>query len=291
MTPVPSVTVTLAAALLVAVLVSYAVGRRGGHFRSLPGWAVFWAFFAPLLVLLSRTPRSVSLPVLGVFMFFGLREFFFVAPLRPRDRWALLLAYLSIPLVLWPELRGAWSVVLVMTPLVLFLVLPILLVAGRPQGGTFEATGRLFVGLLAFVFCGAHLGIAAGELGRGEIELFGILVLAAELPQRLAGRVRPAEGMLRPLAGVVAGVAMAAATGAVAGRLAGLSAAQGIVAGVLVAAGAAGGAFLAEASAQDLSLGAPTSRVGRGALLDRTFPAMFAAPLFVHYTVHLLAIL
>jgi predicted CDP-diglyceride synthetase/phosphatidate cytidylyltransferase len=290
MTSIAPVTLVLAAAVLVAFAVSFAFGRRGGRFRSLPGWAVFWLFFATLLVVLPRAPRPVALVLLGVFMFLGLREFFFVAPLRPRDRYAILLSYVSIPLVLWPELQGPWTLFLVVSTLAIFVLLPMLLVAGTPQGGMFEATGRFFLGLLAFVYCASHLGLMIEHGGGAESEMFGILVLAAEIPQRLAGRARSGEGALRPALGILAGAGLAALVGATIGPLCTLDPARGAVAGALVAAGTAAGSFFAEAAAQDLSLGAPAARVGRGAFLDRTLPALLAAPFFFYFTNRLLAL-
>ncbi len=278
-----SITSVLASALLAAAVVAFAVARRGGRFRGFPGWSGFHAFFVPLLVLLARADRRISLTVLGLCMFVGLREFFFLAPLRPKDRWALLFAYLSIPIVLRPQLHRPASVFLVGAPLVLFLCLPALLAVGAPQGGTLEAIGRLFTGLLAFVYCAGHLGLMAGQDAGGAIQLFGLLVLVAELPQRLAGRVRTGEGVLRAWAGIAIGAALAAWAGALAAPMAGFASRRGAVLGLLVAAGTAAGAFVAEAAAQELSLGAPAARVGRGALLDRTMPALFAAPLFFHF--------
>jgi predicted CDP-diglyceride synthetase/phosphatidate cytidylyltransferase len=159
-----------------------------------------------------------------------------------------------------------------------------------PQGGTFEATGRVFLGLLAFVFCAGHLGLMIDHGGGGEAETFGILVLAAELPQRLAGRARAGEGTLRPALGILAGAGLAALAGATIGPLGGLAPVRGAVTGALVAAGAAAGSFFAEAAAQDLSLGAPASRVGREAFLDRTLPALLAAPFFFYFANHVLAL-
>jgi predicted CDP-diglyceride synthetase/phosphatidate cytidylyltransferase len=278
-----SITIALAVALLATVIVAFAVASRGGRFRGFPGWSGFQAFFVPLLVLLARADPRISLTVLGLCMFVGLREFFFLAPLRPRDRWALLLAYVSIPIVLWPELRGPATLFLVAAPVVLFLVLPALLAVGTPQGGTFEASGRLITGLIVFVFCAGHLGLIAKLNTGGAIQLYGLLVLVAELPQRLAGRVRAGEGVVRAWAGIATGAALAAWVGALAAPLGGFAPRQGSILGLLVAAGAAAGAFIAEASAQELNLGAPAARVGRKALFDRTMPALFAAPFFFHY--------
>jgi predicted CDP-diglyceride synthetase/phosphatidate cytidylyltransferase len=117
----------------------------------------------------------------------------------------------------------------------------------------------------------------------GRVELFGILVLAAELPQRLAGRIRPGEALVRPLGGLLAGAGLAAAAGFFAGPLCGVAQKHAALVGILLAAGTAAGALVAEAMAQDLELGAPAARLGRGAFLDRAFPAVYAAPVFVHF--------
>ena len=43
----------LAAAILGAVLISLLVGTRGGRYRALPGWGVFWILFGVFLILLA----------------------------------------------------------------------------------------------------------------------------------------------------------------------------------------------------------------------------------------------
>lgn len=289
MVPVPPITLALALALLIVAPVSLATGRRGGRFRGLPRWVGFWGFFAPLLVVLSRAQRIVSIPLLGILMFVALREYFFLAPLRPRDRWAILAAYLTVPLALYPSFDGSFSFFLALVPLALMLVLPVLLTLELPQAGLYESIGRLLVGTVAFVYCAAHLGLVAENFDHGEIELFGILVLCSELPRRLVGRGRAEEGLLRPFFGVIAGVLLSSVLGAVLGRLGGLSTRQGAIGGIVVAIGAGAGAFLAEGIAQDLNRSASASRIGRAALLDQTFPALFAAPGFFHYLMYLMA--
>jgi predicted CDP-diglyceride synthetase/phosphatidate cytidylyltransferase len=288
MIPVPPITLALALALLVVAPVSLATGRRGGRFRGLPRWVGFWGFFAPLLVLLSRAQRILTLPLLGILMFVALREYFFLAPLRPRDRWAILAAYLTIPLALFLSLEGSFTLFLALVPLALLVVLPVLLALAPPQAGLFESAGRVLVGTVAFVYCAAHLGLMAEGFDHGEIELYGILLLGSELPRRLAGRAR-GEGLLRPLLGMVAGAVVASALGAALGRFGGLATRQGAVAGIVVAIGAGAGAFLAEGMAQDLNQSASASRIGRAALLDQTFPALYAAPAFFHYLTYLMA--
>ena len=120
-------------------------------------------------------------------------------------------------------------------------------------------------------------------VGRGQIELFGVLVLAAELPKRLAGRVRPDDRLVRPILGLFVGAAAAMCAGYFAGPACGVPTRTAAIAGLFLAGGTAAGAWVADAVAQDLSLGAPSARIGRGAFLDRAFPAVYAAPIYVHF--------
>jgi phosphatidate cytidylyltransferase len=281
--PIPTLTLFLGCSLAVVALGSFAAAPRGGRFRGLPGWAGFWTFLAPLLVVLARGPRAVAFLLLGLLMFAALREYFFLAPLRPRDRWAILAAYLAIPLTLWPAWADAPGLYLSVVPLGLFVFFPLIVALRSPAAGWFESLGRLLVGITAFEYAAGHLGLMGPTFGAGRLEFFGVLVLAAEFPQRLAGRLRPGEVPWRPVTGWVAGSALAAAAGAFLGPLCGLSGREGALAGWILATGAAAGAMVAEAVAQDLNLGAPASRLGRGAFLDRALPAVFAAPVFFHF--------
>ena len=282
---IPPMLLALAMAVLVCAAISLPVSSRGGRFRTLPGWTAFWVVFGLLLVCLGRAPLAVSLPVLGLAMFGALREYFFLAPVRPPDRWAILFAYLTIPASLWPVGTGSYGMFLAGLLLYLFLVLPVILSLTRPHAGLLDSVGRVLLGLLVFVFCTAHLGWMAHQPA-GRLELFGVLVLASELPQRLVGRVRAGEPLGRPLIAIAVAVTLAAALGVWLGRSLALPPVHAAVAGVLVAVAVAGGRIVTDAVAEDLSLDPITSRTGRGALLDRAMPAVYAAPLFFHYLQH-----
>lgn len=275
----PPLVVALAVALLVTAPIASLAGRRGGRYRALPGWLGSWVLFAALLVCLSRAHRWVSFPILGAAMFAALRQYFFVAPLRPRDRLAILAAYVSIPLVLWPAFVKSHAGVLSAAVLGLLIVFPVLLATGPRQPGLLDSAGRVLLGFILFVVCFAHLGLMAGEPA-GWLELFGVLALAAELPQRLAGRGRPGEPVLRPVLGVLASLAIAGGLGTVLAPAAAVPAAWGGLAGVLVALAATAGAIVADAVAQDLGITGAPSVAGRGAFLDRALPAVYAAPVF-----------
>jgi 4'-phosphopantetheinyl transferase len=42
-------------------------------------------------------------------MFAALRQYFTLTPLRPQDRWAIVAAFVSIPLTLWPTWSGSFG--------------------------------------------------------------------------------------------------------------------------------------------------------------------------------------
>ena len=88
---------------------------------------------------------------------------------------------------------------------------------------------------------------------------------------------------MRPFLGVVASVAIAAAVGAILAPLSGAASLHGGVAGALVALAMAGGSLVSDAVAQDLLRTQSDAMLGRAAFLDRTLPAIYAAPIFYHY--------
>lgn len=279
---IPKLVVILAAVL--ALLAPFAVlaGRRGGRYRALPGWIAAWSQFAILIVVLQHLAATVSFPLLGLVMFVALKQYFTLTPLRSQDRWAILLAYLSIPLALWPTWVGSFGLLSGATLIGLFLLIPVLLSIVPRQAGLLDALGRVLLGVLVFVFCAAHFGLMT-RLPEGSLELFGITALLADLPQRLTGRIRPGGERVRPLIGVVASVVIAAAVGATLAPLTATASLHGGVAGGLIALAMAGGSLVSDAVAQDLLRTQSDAMLGRAAFLDRTLPAIYAAPIFYHY--------
>jgi predicted CDP-diglyceride synthetase/phosphatidate cytidylyltransferase len=106
MPAIPKLVWILAATIALIVPLALLAGRRGGHYRGLPGWIGGWAQFALLIVPLSRISPKFSFPLLGIVMFVALKQYYFLTPLRPQDRWAIFLSYLAIPLALWPAWNG-----------------------------------------------------------------------------------------------------------------------------------------------------------------------------------------
>jgi phosphatidate cytidylyltransferase len=282
MPAIPKLVWILAATIALIWPLALLAGRRGGHYRGLPGWIGGWTQFALLVLALSRMSPKFSFPVLGIVMFVALKQYYFLTPLRPQDRWAIFLSYLAIPLALWPAWNGSFGGLTAATVVGLFLLIPVLLSVAPSQPGLLDALGRVLLGVFVFVFCASHFGLMR-QLSDGSLELFAITALLADLPQRLLGQMRPGGGNLRSMFGLVVSVAMAAGAGAGLSSFAGVGALHGGVAGALAALGMAGGALVSAAVANELERTQSDSRLGRAAFLDRTMPVIYAAPVFYHY--------
>jgi phosphatidate cytidylyltransferase len=279
----PTTDLALALALLVVTAIALPMSRRGGRFRGLPGWVGFWVGFAAILLCLTHAPRWISFPMLALLMFAALRTYFYVAPVRARDRYAVLAAYLAIPIALWPAYVGSREGFLATVPVALFLFIPVFLALGPAQEGMLDSMGRTLLGVVFFVFCTAHIGLLVNLPNPELPELFGVLVLGAELPRRLGGNFRRGGGWLTPGIGLLTGLVLSAALGYWLGPTCGLVDEDGARAGFLVAVAVNLGAPVSHAVARDLAISASSSAVGRGAVLGRTVPAVYAAPVFFHY--------
>lgn len=279
--PVPDMMVFLGGTVLFAGVVALVAGGRGGRFRGLVGWSGFWVAFGIVLVILARTPPLVSFLVLGILMAGALRAFFFLAPVRAKDRYAILAAYLAVPAALIPVFHNADQTFLAFVPATLILALPVLLSFGSTHDGLLDSTGRILLGSVFFVFCTAHLGLLVHQ-PEGRIELFGILVLVAELPQRLAGRPRSGGEVVRPVLGYAVGAGAAMAAGWMLAPWVGMNERHGSLVGLAVALAAIAGGLVADAIADDLHLGTTATVVGRASLLNRVAPILYAAPVYFH---------
>ena len=280
---IPPIDLAFAFALLLAVPFSILASRRGGRFRALPGWSGFWVFFAILLGTLSRGGKAWGFLLLAALMFVGIKQFFFLAPVRPYDRWALFTANLAIPLALWPAYSGKEYLYMVVVPLGLTMTLPVILAMGRGHEGLLDSMGRLLLGVAVFIFGMSHLGLMVHR-PEGWLEMFGVLALVADLVQRLAGRLHPGgDEVRRGIAGFVTSAAICGALGYGLGIYGGTTERHGAIAGLVVACGIAAGARVAEAVADELEITTPSAIHGRYAFLDRALPAIWAAPFYYHY--------
>jgi len=277
----PVMVLMLGFGIVVAGVLAFVARGRGGKFRGLPVWAGYWALSGVLLVALSRGPRWVSFPLLAILMFAALRTFYIIAPVRPKDRFAILAAYLSIPFVLYPPYVNAQMTFLIYVPLGIFLILPVLMTSGTDHSGLLDSAGRLISGAVFFLFFTAHLGLLAHDPA-GRLELLGLLVLSVELPRRLAAGLGGGPGWLTGAIGLGIGAVLAMAVGGLLAPPARLAPGQGVAAAIAVTAAVAAGARVVSALAAELGMNQPTALIGRGAFLDQSAPGLFAAPVYYH---------
>lgn len=121
-----------------------------------------------LLVLLAflAIAQWVSSPlaiwILALVSFAALREYLSLADLRPEDRWAMLAAYLSIPLVFYLVQVDWYGFFIVSIPVYMFVIVPFLIAlgGGNARGSVFSA-GAIDFGLFLFVYCLGHLAYLA----------------------------------------------------------------------------------------------------------------------------------
>src|SRR5215831_8240580 len=147
---IPTLDTALAASLILISPFALVMGRRGGRYRALPGWLGAWVQFAGLLVLLSRVPKPYAFPVLGIAMFIALKQYFFLTPLRPQDRWGIFATYVAVPSALWPAWVGSFEQLSAASGIGLFLPIPILLSVTPRQPGLLDALGRVLLGVIVF---------------------------------------------------------------------------------------------------------------------------------------------
>lgn len=274
----------LGAGIGVAGVIALAAGGRGGHYRALPSWAGFWVLFGIVLAALDAMVRWVGVVLLALQMFASLRAYFLVAPVRPKDRYAMLAVYLAIPIALWAAWSGSGAVFFRYIPLAMVLVVPWMLSLGPGNAGLLDSIGRVMLGAAVFVYCGAHLALipSLAPDRAGVLSWFGLMVVAVELCVRVAGRWGETDVKARVVAGAILGGALACVVGAAFAPALDVSPTAGAIVGGAVALAVLAGSVVTGAVADDLEIDATSSRFGRGAFLDRVVPAVFAAPPFYH---------
>lgn len=221
-------------------------------------------------------PAAVWLTALIAFA--GLREYLSLADLRPEDRWAMLAAYLAIPLQFQLVVSDWYGFFIVAVPVYTFVLVPFLVALGArdPRGSVFSI-GAIDFGLFLFVYCLGHFAY----LARFSIGLALFLVLGVALVDLLERAVRRGGGgaLLTYLAAVPPGFLLAAILGTPAGlpRLHQLGLAILLPLLVLM------GNFTLRRVEVDLGIDPEQLEPGRGRIIDGLRAQLFAAPVVFHY--------
>jgi phosphatidate cytidylyltransferase len=116
-------------------------------------WIMAGVFFGALAV-----NRNISLIFFGFLSFWALKEYVTILKTRRADHWALLMAFLAIPLQFYWVYIGWYGMFLIFIPVYLFLFLPIVLMLTQETSGFLESSAKIQWGMIAFVYGLSHLG-------------------------------------------------------------------------------------------------------------------------------------
>jgi phosphatidate cytidylyltransferase len=219
---------------------------------------------------------TVSAWLMALVSFAGLREYLSLADLRAEDRWAMLAAYLAIPLQFWLVVVDWYGFFIVAVPVYVFVLLPFLVALGGSPRGSVFSMGALDLGLFLFVYCLAHLAY----LARNALGLALLLLLAACLTDLLERMVRRAGG--GPLLSYLAAAPPCFLLAMVIGLPAGLTRPQGLALAALLPLLVLMGNFTLRAVESDLGIDPAQLEPGRGRIIDGLRPLLFAAPVGFH---------
>ena len=147
--------------LLALGLVLVAARLSKGRFTP-PGYLYyFWVFLLVCVVtdFFSFTP---AVWLMALVSFRALREYFSLVDLRLEDRWGILVAYLSIPFMIYLIQIDWYGFFIVSIPVYAFVVVPFVVALGDSEGrGSLLSIGAIDFGLFFFVYCLGHIAYLA----------------------------------------------------------------------------------------------------------------------------------
>lgn len=214
--------------------------------------------------------------LMALVSFAGLREYLSLADFRAEDRWAMLAAYLAVPLQFWLVVADWYGFFIVAVPVYVFVLLPFLVALGGGARGSVFSMGALDLGLFLFVYCLGHLAY----LARSALGLALLLLLVAYLTDMLERVVRRAGG--GPLLGYLAAAPPAFLLCMLVGLPAGLTRPQGLALALVLPLLVLMGNFTLRAVERDLGIDLEQLEPGRGRIIDGLRPLLFAAPVGFH---------
>lgn len=144
-------------------------------------WIMAFVFFGAISL-----NKNISLIFFGLLSFWALKEYFTILKTRRADHWALLLAFLAVPVQFYWIHTGWYGMFLIFIPVYIFLFLPILLMLAQEPSGFLESSAKIQWGLIAFVYGLSHLGYLlmlpklSGKIISGQALLL-FLVIVTEM--------------------------------------------------------------------------------------------------------------
>ena len=153
-------------AVLAAFLFASALVRQSATGEDILIRTQTWCWMIAIFVLAATTHPVVPFVLLAFLSYVALREYFSLLPmyradevLRPSDRAAIALAYLTVPLMYGLAYFGWYGLYIILIPVYASLALPVVLVLANNPRGMLASMGAIICGMSLFVFLFSHAAL------------------------------------------------------------------------------------------------------------------------------------
>lgn len=270
------------AALVVLFVLTRVLTRRFNAGSETTACLDYGAFVALTLLIAETASFRISCWLWGAFCFVVLREYFSLIDIRWQDRFAVWIAYLSIPFMLYYAATDWYNMFIVTIPVYSFLVVPFVIsLSGRKAEGAIYSVGAICFGLFLFVYCVGHLAY----LSRYSVSLAGVVIVAivlADLWLRQLSARGVAGVRLLSFGYFVTAPLCALLVWSVSGWT-GVSGRHSAILGAMLPALVIAGNHTIAHIGADLGISGPSVPAGKGGIIRNVKPMLFAAPIALHY--------
>jgi len=257
-----------------------------------------WWIMAPAFYLLVGYGGVFSYWFIGLICYISLKEYYTLIPTIHADRGALAWSYAVIPIhFYWIHLQW-FAMFAIFIPVYLFLFLPVRQILAGEVRDFVARTGRIFWGLLLFVYCLSHMAyfltlgpsidpnITGKELLLYLVFLTEMNDIAAFINGKLFGRhkIAPAVSPNKTWEGFIGGVTCTTILAVLVRFLTPFSLGQAIFVGAGLGVAGLFGDLCVSAVKRDVGVKDSSEFIpGHGGILDRVDSLTYTAPVFLHF--------
>lgn len=260
-----------------------------------------WWIMAFVFVLAVGAPLWAALTFVCFVSFVALREYISLIPTRKADRFALLMAFIAVPLQYFWVWRQWYGMFIIFIPVHAFLFIHLKMVLEGETKGFLQAASSIQWGLMITVFSLSHMAyfmvLPQNEpmVGRSLLLFLVFLTQINDVAQFCFGKafgkspilpkVSPKKTVEGFLGGVLTTVSLAYF---LAPGLTPFQPLQAIAAGLIISVGGFFGDVTMSAVKRDLGIKDASNLIpGHGGILDRIDSLTYTAPFLFHFTRYL----
>ena len=255
-------------------------------------WVMAAVFFGAISL-----SKNISLLFFGLLSFWALKEYVTILKTRRADHWALLLAFLAVPVQFYWIHIGWYGMFLIFIPVYMFLFLPILLMLAQEPSGYLESSAKIQWGLIAFVYGLSHLGYLlklpelSGRVVSGQALLLFLVIITEmnDVFQYLWGKTIGTHKILPKISpkktweGFVGGVLTTTVFSLLVKFLTPFNTRQVMLVAFILAVARFCGDVVMSAIKRDVGIKDFSAVIpGHGGMLDRVDSLCYTAPIFFH---------